>query len=81
MFGIMLTMTMATLIPMSVERVTEGLISTGIALELSRKCSNVNSFLLGDLRFLFGIKLYFMTLVILNLKLALLSMTFLRKTD
>lgn len=55
-FGIMLTVTIATANPASVERVTEGLIATGMAYELSEKCSNVNSRVFRGLIFLLGLK-------------------------
>jgi hypothetical protein len=44
-------LTMATQTLASAERVTEDLIATGIALDLSKKCSSVNSSMLGDLIF------------------------------
>lgn len=62
-FGVTLTLTMANANlananPANVERVTEGLITTGMAHELSGKCNNVNSRMLRGLSFLFGLKLH-----------------------
>lgn len=48
--------TTASANPATVERVTEGLIHTGMALELSEKCNSVSARRLRGLNFLLGLK-------------------------
>lgn len=54
-FGLMLA-TPSFANPANVERVTEGLIHTGMALELSEKCNSVSARRLRGLNFLFSLK-------------------------
>lgn len=56
LFGLTLAATTTTANPANVERVTEGLIATGMAYELSEKCGDVDARLLRGLNFLFGLK-------------------------
>jgi hypothetical protein len=51
-----MTATTATANPANVERVTEGLIATGMAYELGDKCNGVSARLLRGLNFLYGLK-------------------------
>jgi hypothetical protein len=56
LFGLTMSATSATANPANVERVTEGLIATGMAYELGEKCDGVSARLLRGLNFLYGLK-------------------------
>jgi hypothetical protein len=55
-FGAALTATTVMANPSDVERVTEGLIATGMAFELSEKCNEVDARMLRGLNLLYGLK-------------------------
>ena len=60
--GLTLTGTMASANPANVERVTEGLIAAGMAIELGDNCTGVSVRLLRGLNFLQGLKSHMQSL-------------------
>ena len=60
--GLTLTATTATANPANVERVTEGLIAAGMAIELDDNCNGVSIRMLRGLNFLQGLKSHLQSL-------------------